>query len=220
MNKISFFTLSSLLAVGTVSCSVRTHEPISDLARSGDAILLPLEKPTLCQVNEQWYIKGYHAEVERRNRPCIQTEKKPNELKRQERYYLVDDEEDFEPRYAPMPEEMAKNILKGKYSHSDAISFINQKWVKYLPEGEVKEVGTKASAPAFFRNMSSHRLLQDEEQNKSYMLARVGEMTANFSSLLIYPLAGISAIVIDLPGSIILGPPSAEVQKAQPEELQ
>lgn len=219
MKKISFYTLSVLLALTCVSCSVRTHEVIADTARSGDAILLPLETPTLCQVNNQWYMKGYKAQVRRSNAPCIQLEQNQAKNEHPERYSLVIDEEEFEPRYTQIPEEMAKNLKAGKYSHSDAISFINRKWSTTLPEGEIKEQTTKAMAPAFFRNMSSHRLMKSDTQ--SYLLARVGEMTADFSAVYMYPLAGLSAIVIDLPGSILLGPQSSEKpQTAQPEEVQ
>lgn len=219
MNKISFYALSALLGITVTSCSVRTHEAIADTARSGDAILLPLESPTLCQVGEQWYMKGYKAQIQRSNIPCIQRIKNQVEKEHPERYSLVTTEEDFEPRYSAIPEEMVKNLKEGKYSHTDAISFINRKWTTTLPEGEVKDMDTKVNAPAFFRNMSSHRLLQNG--NKSYLLARVGEMTADFSAVYMYPLAGLSAILIDLPGSIILGPQSAEKpQVAQPEELQ
>lgn len=219
MNRISIFAVSVFMAIAGVSCSVRTHEVIADTARSGDAILLPLETPTLCQVNEQWYMKGYKAQVQRSNIPCIQPIKNKVDKEHPERYSLLVGEEDFETRYTQIPEEMVKNLMKGQYSHSDAISFINRKWVKNLPEGDVKNVTTKATAPAFFRNMSSHRLLQTPD--KSYLLARVGEMTADFSAVYMYPLAGLSAILIDLPGSILIGPQTAEKpQEAQPEELQ
>lgn len=218
MKRISLYILSALAAVTCVSCSVRTHEVIADHARSGDAILLPLETPGLCKVKDTWYMKGYKSQVERRNTPCIQKTKVDKE--HPERYQLVNGLQDSEIRYAEVPEEMAQNLLKGQYSHSDAISFINRKWVRTLPEGEVKQVSTKAQAPAFFRNMSSHRLLKDG--SNSYLLARVGEMTADFSAVYMYPLAGVSALLIDLPGSIILGPQSSSkpVQTAQPEELQ
>ena len=219
MKKISYYTLTALLALAGVSCSVRTHEVIADTARSGDAILLPLETPTLCKVNDQWYMKGYKAQVRRSNVPCIQPVKNEVEKEHPERYSVIVDEDEFEPRYAEIPAEMVKNLKAGKYTHSDAIGFINRKWSQYLPEGEVKEQTTKAVAPAFFRNMSSHRLLKND--GRSYLLARVGEMTADFSAVYMYPLAGLSAIAIDLPGSILLGPQSSETtQTAQPEEAQ
>lgn len=220
MKKISFYTLSALLALTGVSCSVRTHEVIADTARSGDAILLPLEKPTLCQVNDQWYMKGYKVQVRRSNIPCFQPVQNQVEKEHPERYSLVSEFKNFEPRYAPIPEDMAKSLQKGKYSHSDAISFINRKWTDTLPEGEANGITAKAVVPAFFRNMSSHRLLKDGDN--SYLLARVGEMTADFSAVYMYPLAGLSAILIDLPGSIILGPQASaeKPQEAQPEELQ
>lgn len=219
MKKISFYTLSVLLALTGVSCSVRTHEVIADTARSGEAILLPLETPTLCKVNDQWYMKGYKAQVRRSNIPCVQLIRNEVEKEHPERYSVIVDEDEFEPRYTEVPENMVKSLKEGKYSHSDAISFINRKWSKYLPEGEVKEQTTKAVAPSFFRNMSSHRLLKNDSQ--SYLLARVGEMTADFSAVYMYPLAGLSAIIIDLPGSILLGPQSSEKpQTAQPEEVQ
>lgn len=219
MKKISYYTLTALLALAGVSCSVRTHEVIADTARSGDAILLPLETPTLCKVNDQWYMKGYKAQVRRSNVPCIQPVKNEVEKEHPERYSVIVDEDEFESRYAEIPAEMVKNLKAGKYTHSDAISFINRKWSTHLPEGEVKEQTTKAEAPSFFRNMSSHRLLKND--SRSYLLARVGEMTADFSAVYMYPLAGLSAIAIDLPGSILLGPQSSETtQTAQPEEAQ
>ena len=219
MNKISFYTISALMTLCGVSCSVRTHEVIADTARSGDAILLPLEKPTLCQVNDQWYMKGYKAQVRRSNLPCFQPVENQVEKEHPERYSLVSEFKNFEPRYTPISEELAKNLKEGKYRHSDAISFINSKWTATLPEGEAKGMTAKATAPAFFRNMSSHRLLRDG--NNSYLLSRVGEMTADFSAIYMYPLAGLSAIVIDLPGTILLGPQSSEQPlTAQPEEAQ
>ena len=164
-------------------------------------------------------MKGYKAQVQRSNIPCIQLTNNQVEKEHPERYSLTVEAEEFEPRYTEIPEEMAKSLKAGKYRHSDAISFINRKWSKNLPEGKVKEKSTTAVAPAFFRNMSSHRLLRDG--NNSYLLSRVGEMTADFSAIYMYPLAGLSAIVIDLPGTIFLGPQSSEKpQKAQPEEVQ
>lgn len=216
MNKITTSLLGILLAVCSASCSVRTHEVIADTARSGKAILLPLQNPTICNVDNQWFMKGSKAYVQRHNRPCIYKEKNPVD-KHEERYTLADDE--FEPIYAPIPEDMATNLMKGKYTHTDAISFINRKWTNTLPEGKVKEVATQGSTPAFFRSISSHRMLQTE--NGSYLLTRIDEMTADFSSIYVYPLAGLSAILIDVPGSIILGPPSSKtIQEAQPEELE
>ncbi len=219
MRKLPVLILSFICALASVSCSVRTHEVIADKARSGYAILVPLENPVLCQIGDEWYMQGMKTLVERRGRPCLYKEKGQEKKKHPERYYLVDDEDDidFTPIFAPMPQEMAERMMKNEYTHSDAISFINSKWTLNLPQGEAKRWKTSAVAPAYFRNISSHRMMQT--QKNSYLLARVGEMTADFSSIYMYPLAGLSAILIDAPGSILLGPPTTPVQKAESEEL-
>lgn len=217
MKRFSLLIVSVLCVISAVSCSVRTHEVIADHARSGNAILVPLEKPVLCQMGEQWYLQGNLAQVERRHRPCIHKTKNPGRNFHPERYYLVD-EDDFEPVYAPMSAEMAERMMKDTYTYTDAISFINSKWMKKLPAGEVQKWQTRAVAPSFFRNMSSHRMIQTEKD--SYLLARIGEMTADFSSIYMYPLAGLSAILIDVPGSILIGPPTTKVQKAEAEEVE
>ena len=215
MKQFSLLILSALCVFSLPSCSVRTHEVIADHARSGEAILIPLEKPVLCQVGEQWYLQGGRTYIERHNRPCIQKEKNPKRNVHPERYNLADDE--FEPVYAAIPQEMAERLMNENYTHSDAISFINRRWLQKLPEGNVKKWQTRAVAPAYFRNMSSHRLIQTEHE--SFLLARIGEMTADFSSVYMYPLAGLSAIFIDIPGSIIIGPPVTKVEVAEAEEL-
>lgn len=220
MKKISVLILSVFCAISSVSCSVRTHEVIADKARSGYAILLPLEEPVICQVGEDWYMQGRKTLVYRSGRPVLYKEIDQEKKYHPERYYLDDDDHrnfDYEPVYAPMPKEMAENMMKGIYTHSDAISFINTKWRLDLPQGEVKQWKTRASTPAYFRNLSSHRMLQTE--NGTYLLARVGEMTADFSAIFMYPLAGLSAVLIDAPGSILVGPPTKMEQKAEAEEL-
>ena len=217
MKRFSLLIVSVLSALSAVSCSVRTHEVIADHARSGNAILVPLEKPILCQMGDQWYLQGHKAQIERRHRPSIQKVKNPGKKFHPERYYLVD-EDDFEPVYAPMTPEMADRMMKDTYTYTDAISFINTKWLRELPGGEVQKWKTRAVAPDYFRNMSSHRLIQTETH--SYLLARIGEMTADFSSIYMYPLAGLSAILIDAPGSILIGPPTTKVQKAEAEEVE
>lgn len=219
MKKFPLLILSLIGALSSVSCSVRTHEVIADKARSGYAVLAPLENPVLCQVGEDWYFQGMKTLVERRGRACIYKEKGQEKKKHPERYYLVDDESDmdFEPIYAPITKEMAERMMKDEFSHSDAISLINSKWTLTPKQGESKLWKTRAVAPAYFRNLSSHRMLQTE--TSTYLLARVGEMTADFSSIYMYPLAGLSAILIDAPGSILIGPPTTPVQKAEAEEL-
>lgn len=79
---------------------------------------------------------------------------------------------------------------------------------------------TTAEAPAFFRNMSSHRLLKSE-QGSSYLIARIGEMSADFSAIYAYPFAGLCAIIIDTPASFFYSPPNQKViQKAEAEEVE
>lgn len=210
--------LLAAVAMLSTSCSVCTHSAVADMARSGDAILLPLERPTLYRIGDDWYIGGHKAQVSRYNSSWVNPDYLPKEKRHPERYELEDDE--MTDVYARLPEEMAASIRKGKYSHSDAISFINRKWVDSLPaEGKIRKYKTKACAPAFFRNMSSHRLMQTE-QGSSYLLARIDEQTADFSSIFVYPLAGLTAILIDMPASFFYSPPQNEPQTAQPEEVQ
>lgn len=205
MNKGLSIISGILCAVSLVSCSVRTHRVIADHGRSGEAVLIKLEGPVLCQVGNQWYMKGNKTSIVRRNRDCLMLTKPSPDQQHPERYYLTDtDESDFEPVYAPIPEDMARNIQEGSFTHTDAISFINSKWIDKLPDGESVEVATSTRTPDYFRNMSSHRLIQTNE--KSYLIANLGEMTADFSSLYMYPLAGLSALLIDMPGTLLLGP--------------
>lgn len=217
MKKISLLALGTLCAaLISTSCSVRSHVSVADMGRSADGILLPLETPTICKVGDQWYMCGHKANIERNNAPWVRPEQLPQDKRHPERYELGSD--DFEPMYAPIPTSLAESLRKGKYTHSDAISFINRKWVDELPEGKVREVKTKASAPAFFRNMSSHRLMQTEQG--SFLLAHIGELTADFSSIYAYPLAGLTAIVVDAPASFLYSPPVQESKVAQPEEVE
>lgn len=216
MKKITLLTLSILSALITTSCSVRSHVSVADFGRSAEAILLPLESPTLYTVDNKWYMGGQKTYIERHNAPWVRPEQLPPDKRHPERYSIDSDE--MSPVYAEIPAEMAESIRKGKYTHSQAISFINRKWVDTLPEGEVRKVETSTSAPEYFRKMSSHRLLQTE--NSSYLLAHIGEFTADFSSILAYPLAGLCTIVVDTPASFFYSPPVKKKQVAQAEELE
>lgn len=218
IKKIALIVAGAMSALVTSSCSVCSRSAAADLGRSGDAIILPLENPTLYRVDDKWYICGSKVQVERSNAPWVNPDQLPIEKRHPERYSLVDDE--FTPMYAPIPESMVENIRKGRYTHSDAISFINRKWISELPEGRVKEVKTTAEAPAFFRNMSSHRLLKTEQGN-TYLLARIGEMTADLGAIYAYPLAGLCSIIIDIPASFLYSPPNQKLlQKAEAEEVE
>ena len=218
LKNIAVIAAGAMCALVNSSCSVCSRTAAADMGRSADVILLPLEKPTLCQVNNEWYMCGQTAWVERSNAPWINPDQLPAEKRHPERYTLVDDE--FTPIYAQIPESLATGIQKGHYTHSDAISFINRKWVKELPEGEVKKIETTAVAPTFFRNMDSHRLLKSEQGN-SYLIARIGEMSADFGAIYAYPLAGLCAIIIDTPASFLYSPPNQRViQRAEAEEVE
>lgn len=216
IKKNALLTLLSLCALGISSCSVCTHSAVADMGRSAEAILLPLETPTLYQVDKEWYMLGHKANVERCNASWVDPEYLPADKQHPERYELGSS--DMTPAYAAIPASLAESLQKGRYTHSDAISFINRKWVDSLPEGEVKEVRLSLSAPDYFRHMSSHRIMHTDQGN--FLLARIGEMTADFSAVYAYPLAGISAILIDVPGSIFYIPPTQQKQKAQPETLE
>lgn len=216
MKKLTLLTLSILSALVATSCSVRSHVSVADFGRSAEAILLPLEAPTLYSVNDKWYMEGKKTYVERHNAPWVRPEQLSADKRHPERYSIDSDEQSTV--YAAMPADMAESIRKGKYTHSQAISFINRKWVDQLPEGKVKKVETKTSAPEYFRKMSSHRLMQTD--SNSYLLAHIGEFTADFSSLLAYPLAGLCAIVVDTPASFFYSPPVKKKQVAQAEELE
>lgn len=218
IKKLTILLCGALCGLVTSSCSVCSRTAAADFGRSAEAILLPLEHPTLFQINSNWYIEGQKSLVERSNAPWVNPDQLPAEKRHPERYNLAD--EDAAPVYSRIPESMAKNIMKGKYSHSDAISFINRKWIDELPAGKVKRIETKTNAPAFFRNMSSHRLLKSEQGN-SYLIAHIGEMTADFSAIVAYPFAGLCAIVIDTPASFFYSPPNRRViQKAEAEEVE
>lgn len=216
MKKLTLLTLSILSTLITTSCSVCSHVSVADFGRSAEAILLPLESPTLHIVGKQWYMEGQKTYVERHNAPWVRPEQLPADKRHPERYSI--DSDDSSPVYAAIPADMAESIRKGKYTHSHAISFINRKWVDELPAGKVKTIETKTSAPEYFRKMSSHRLLQTE--SNSYLLAHIGELTADFSSILAYPLAGLCTIVVDTPASFFYSPPVKKKQVAQPEELE
>lgn len=217
MKKISAVLLSILCATLTVSCSVKTHRSIADSARSANAILVPLENPVLIQRGEEWYMQAYKAPIERYGMPVIQTVKHTEPNYHPERYSLIDDLEDADTLYASVAPETAQEILKGKYSHQTAISFINSKWTETL-EGDTLKHNTTARTPDYFRNLSSHRLIQDG--NKSYLIARMGELSADFNSIIMYPLAGLSFLLIDTPGSLLLGPPASNASATPgPEEL-
>ena len=212
-------TLSLLAAAGallTTSCSVCSRVSVADCGRSGEAILVPLENPTIHQVDGNWYMTGKKVTVERSNYLWVRPEQLSAEKRHPERYSLADDEST--PTYAAIPETLAESLQKGKYTHSDAISFINRKWVDELPEGKVKTVNLKVNAPDFFRNMSSHRLMQTEQG--SYLLARIGEMTADGRAINAYPLAALSGLIIDMPASFLYSPPVQKPQVAQPEEVE
>jgi hypothetical protein len=159
---------------------------------------------------------GKKVTVERSNYPWVRPEQLSAERRHPERYSLSD--EASTPTYAAIPETLAESLQKGKYTHSDAISFINRKWVDELPEGKVKTVNLKVNAPDFFRNMSSHRLMQTEQG--SYLLARIGEMTADGRAIYAYPLAALSGLIIDMPASFLYSPPVQKPQLAQPEEVE
>lgn len=216
MKKLTLLALGMLGALSTTSCSVRSHVSVADFGRSAEAILLPLENPTLYSVNNTWYMSGQKTYVERHNAPWVHPDQLPADKRHPERYSIDSDEQSTV--YTAIPAEMAESIRKGKYTHSQAISFINRKWVDQLPEGEVKKVETRTSTPEYFRKMSSHRLLQTE--TNSYLLAHIGEFTADFSSILAYPLAGLCTIVVDTPASFFYSPPVKKKQVAQPEELE
>ncbi len=216
IKRTTLLALTSLCILGTSSCSVCSHSAVADMGRSADGILVPLEKPTLYQVNNQWYMQGHKANIERNNAPWVRPEQLPAEKRHPERYELGSDE--MTPMYAAIPSSMAESLQKGRYTHSDAISFINRKWVETLPEGAAKEVKLQISTPDYFRNMSSHRIMHTEQGN--FLLANIGEMTADFSAIFAYPLAGLSALVIDVPGSFLYSPPVQKKQLAQPETVE
>lgn len=216
IRNIALLTLATLSTLVTTSCSVCSRVSVADRGRSGEAILLPLEKPTLHQVGKQWYMSGHKATVERYNYPWVRPEQLSPEKRHPERYALCDDE--LTTVYAAIPDSLAESLRKGKYTHSDAISFINRKWVDELPEGKSKSYQINVSAPDFFRNMSSHRLMQTEKG--TYLLARIGEMEADLRSLYAYPLSGLSLLLIDTPASFLYSPPVQKPQLAQPEEVE
>lgn len=218
MNKkhLTLIATGALLALGTSSCSVCSHTSVADMGRSAEAILLPLEQPTLYKVDKQWYMLGHKTSVERSNAPWVRPEQLPAEKRHPERYSLDSDE--MTPMYAAIPSSLAESLQKGKYTHSDAISFINRKWVDTLPAEEAKEVKLTVSAPDYFRNMSSHRIMQTEQG--TYLLANIGEMSADFGAILAYPLAALSTIVIDMPASFLYSPPVQKKQVAQPEVVE
>ena len=214
--KKALLALLSLCALNISSCSVCTHSAVADMGRSAEAILLPLETPTLYQVNKEWYMLGHKANVERYNASWVDVGCLPADKRHPERYELGSSE--MTPTYATIPASLAESLQKGKYTHSDAISFINRKWVDSLPEGEVKEVRLSLSTPDYFRHMSSHRIMQTEQG--TYLLANIGEMSADFGAILAYPLAALSTIVIDMPASFLYSPPVQKKQVAQPEVVE
>lgn len=218
MNKklLTLMTTGALLALGTSSCSVCSHTAVADMGRSADAILLPLEQPTLYKVDKQWYMLGHKTSVERCNAPWVRPEQLFADKRHPERYSLDSDE--MTPVYSPIPTELANSLQKGRYTHSDAISFINRKWVETLPTEEAQEVKLTVSAPDYFRNMSSHRIMQTEQG--TFLLAYIGEMSADFGAILAYPLAALSTIVIDMPASFLYSPPVKKQQVAQPEVIE
>lgn len=216
MKNLIFSALITLCMLQMTSCSVCTHVSVADMGRSAEATIVPLENPTLYCVNNQWYMEGFKANVQRCNASSIQPELLPAENKHPERYILGNDE--MEPLYSPIPADMAETIRKGVYTHSHAISFINRKWVNELPDGKVKKEEIKASTPDYFRSLSSHRLMHTDKG--SFILAKIGELTADFSSIYAYPLAGICAIVIDAPASFLYSPPAQDSKVAQPEEVE
>ena len=215
IKKTTLLALGAICALATSSCSVCSHVSVADMGRSADAILLPLEQPTLYQVNKQWYMLGQKTSIERYNAPWVRPEQLPEEKRHPERYKL--DSEEMTPMYSAIPSSLAENLQKGRYTHSDAISFINRKWEETLPEGEVKEVKTTVSTPDYFRNMSSHRIMRTERG--TFLLAHIGEMSADLSAIYAYPLAGLYAIAVDMPASFLYSPPVQKTQVAQPETL-
>lgn len=216
MKKVILSVLCALCAFQLSSCSVRTHVAMADLGRSADAILVPLEQPTLYRVNGQWYMGGMMANVERYNAPSIRPEQLPSERRHPERYAL--DSDDMKDVYCAIPDDMAESIRKGTYTHSHAISFINRKWVGKLPEGKVAKEQVKTSAPDYFRGMSNHRLMQTSKG--TYLLAKIGEFSADFGAIYAYPLAGLCTIIVDAPLSFLYSPPAQESKVAQPEEVE
>lgn len=206
----------ALCAVFSTSCTVRSHVAMADYGRSADGILVPLEQPTLHRVDKQWYMEGQRVNIERNNVSWVSTDHLPAEKRHPERYTLGSDE--TTPVYAAIPEDMAESIRKGKYTHSHAISFINRKWVDELPEGKTTRIKTKTNAPDYFRKMSSHRLIQTE--SNSYLLAHIGELTADFSSIIAYPMAGLCTLIVDTPASFFYSPPVQRRQVAQSEEVE
>ena len=81
MNKkhLTLIATGALLALGTSSCSVCSHTSVADMGRSAEAILLPLEQPTLYKVDKQWYMLGHKTSVERSNAPWVRPEQLPAE---------------------------------------------------------------------------------------------------------------------------------------------
>ena len=218
MNKkqLTLMTTGALFALGTSSCSVCSHTSVADMGRSAEAILLPLQQPTLYKVDKQWYMLGHKTTVERSNAPWVRPEQLHVDKRHPERYSIDSDE--MTPMYSPIPTELATSLQNGRYTHSDAISFINRKWVETLPTEEAQEVKLTVSAPDYFRNMSSHRIMQTEQG--TFLLAHIGEMSADFGAILAYPLAALSAIVIDMPASFLYSPPVKKQQVAQPEVVE
>lgn len=216
IKKTTLLAWGAACTLATSSCSVCSHSAVADMGRSADGILLPLENPTLIQVDKQWYMLGHKANIERTNASWVRPEQLPAEKRHPERYELSSDE--MTPLYARIPGSLAESLQKGRYTHSDAISFINRKWVDTLPEGKTREVKLEISTPDYFRHMSSHRIMHTEQGN--YLLANIGEMSADFSAILAYPMAAVSAIVIDLPGSFLYSPPVQKKQEAQPETVE
>ncbi len=216
MKKFTLVSMGLLGALLSASCSVRSHVSVADCGRSAEAILLPLETATLYSVNDKWYMEGQKTFVERHNAPWVNPDQLPADKRHPERYTIDSDEKT--PVYAAIPASMAEDIRKGKYTHSYAISFINRKWVDKLPEGEARKVETQSSAPDYFRKMSSHRLIQTE--TNSYLLAHIGELTADFSAILAYPLAGLCTLIVDTPASFFYSPPVKKKQEAQAEEIE
>lgn len=218
MNKkrLTLMTTCALLALGTSSCSVCSHTAVADMGRSAEAILLPLEQPTLYKADKQWYMLGHKTSVERSNAPWVRPEQLLADKRHPERYSLDSDE--MTPVYSPIPTELANSLQKGRYTHSDAISFINRKWIDTLPSENATEVKLSVSTPDYFRNMSSHRIMRTEQG--TFLLANIGEMSADFGAILAYPLAALSTIVIDMPASFLYSPPVQKKQVAQPEVVE
>lgn len=217
MKNITLSALGCMMcAVLGTSCTVRSHVAMADYGRSADGIVVPMEHPTLHRVDKQWYMEGQKVNIERNNASWISTDHLPVEKRHPERYTFGSDE--MTPMYAAIPEDVADSIRKGKYTHSHAISFINRKWVDTLPEGKATQIKTKASTPDYFRKMSSHRLIQTE--TNSYLLAHIGELTADFSSIIAYPMAALCTIIVDTPASFFYSPPKQQRQTAQSEEVE